>query len=289
VQYLRGDFDSALRTLEITETQLRGSAGGNLPQSTSALSCLRAGVRTVQGRTADARSEYRNCRAGGLPALDHLANIGDAELAIQAGDMAEARRLLAPLQVPAQDTRDEPDRWGLAMEVAPLLARIGDFDVAGKIIDRTLVAIQDSDYRMIEANLRITRAEIALAEGKSDDAEREIALAEKLLPPDYWYERRRARTVRALVAQSRGQIAAAGQALEALHTDTRVHGDVLGELLVHSLMDANSAAPRCPDERRLRLLAASGMRGASDLWMNPAGRDQAHIVSTAHETNWGRP
>lgn len=276
--YLRGDFDAALRTLESTEDRLR-EAAGNLPQSMASLSCLRASIRIVQGRPADARTEFRACRSAGLPALDHFSDIGEAELAIQAGDIGEARRLLAPMDATPQDTPAQVDRWNLAMEVAPLFARIGDFDAAGRIIDRTLPAVSESGYRMIETNLRITRAEIALAEGRGNEAEREVAAAEKLLPADYWYERRRARTVRALIAQSRGETEAAAQALDALHADTRTHGDVLGELLVHSLMDANAAASHCPDERRLQLLAASGMRGASDLWMNPAGR--ARLVSTA--------
>lgn len=276
--YLRGDFDAALRTLESTENRLR-EAAGNLPQSMASLNCVRASIRIVQGRPADARTEFRACRSAGLPALDHFSDIGEAELAIQAGDIGEARRLLAPMDATPEDTPAQVDRWNLAMEVAPLFARIGDFDAARRIIDRTLPAVSESGYRMIETNLRITRAEIALAEGRGNEAEREVAGAEKLLPADYWYERRRARTVRALIAQSRGEIEAAAQALDALHADTRTRGDVLGELLVHSLMDANAAASRCPDERRLRLLAASGMRGASDLWMNPAGR--ARLVSAA--------
>lgn len=289
LQYLRGDLDGALLTVEQTENQLREAASGNLPQSTASLSCIRASIRMLQGRAADARSEFRSCRTAGNPAISHLADLGDAELAIQAGDLAEARRLLAPLHTPMQDTRAEPDRWGLATEIAPLLARVGDFGTASAIIDRTLPLIRDSGYRMIESNLRITRAEIALAEGKADDAEHEIALVEAMLPPDYWYERRRTRTVRALIAQSRGKIELAAQGLETLHTDTRAHGDVLGELLVHSLMDANAAVPRCPDERRLHLLAASGMRGASDLWMNPAGRDRSHLVSASQATGWPLP
>lgn len=289
LQYLRGDLDGALLTVESTESRLREAASGNLPQSTASLSCIRASIRMLQGRAADARSEFRSCRTAGTPAVSHLADLGDAELAIQAGDVAEARRLLAPLHSPMQDTRAAPDRWGLAMEVAPLLARVGDFETASTIIDRTLPLIRNSGYRLIESNLRITRAEIALAEGKADDAEREIALVENMLPPDYWYERRRTRTVRALIAQSRGKIDLAAQGLEALHTDTRVHGDVLGELLVHSLMDANAAVPRCPDERRLHLLAASGMRGASDLWMNPAGRDRARLFSASQAANWSTP
>lgn len=279
LQYWRGEFDGALRTLEDTESRLRGSTSGNLPQSMAALNCTRAAIRVVQGRPADARTEYRSCRSTGMPALDHLADIGEAELAIQAGDVIEARRLLMPMQETQKDTPIQPDRWGLAMEVAPLLARIGEFGLAKALVDQTLPLAQGAGYRMIETNLRTTRAEIALAEGRPDDAERDIAYVEKVSPPDYWNERRRIRTVRALVTQARGKVDVAAQALDALHTDARAHGDVLGELLAHSIMDANASASRCPDERRLRLVAASGMRGASDLWMNPAGRDRARLAS----------
>ncbi|HSX58650.1 MAG TPA: winged helix-turn-helix domain-containing protein [Tahibacter sp.] len=289
LQYWRGDFDGALRTLERTESALRSASAGNLPQSMAAMNCMRAAVRIVQGRPADARTEFRSCRATGVPAFEHLADIGEAELAIQAGDVTEARRLLAPMTQAPQDTRELPDRWGLAMEVAPLLARIGDFDTANALVDRTLPLTQRSGYRMLEASLRITRAEIALAEGRNAEAAREIEIADAVAPPDYWYERRRIRTVRALVLQGGGRIEQSARELDALHNDARANGDVLGELLVHSLMDANAAASRCSDERRLQLLAASGMRGASDLWMSPAGRDRTRLVSSAANQDWGSP
>lgn len=288
LQYWRGEYDGALRTLEETERVLRGSNAGNLPQSMATLNCTRATIRTMQGRPADARTEYRSCRATGMPSFNHLADIGEAELAIQAGDVAEARRLLAPMQA-TDDTPIQPDRWGLAMEIAPLLARIGEYAQASKLIDETLPHAQRSGYRMIETNLRITRAEIALAEGRFGEAEREMEIVDKVSPIDYWHERRRIRTVRALVMQARDDIAGAARALDALHTDTRAHGDVLGELLAHSIMDANAAAARCPDERRLRLLTASGMRGASDLWMNPAGRDRARLVSDISQAGMATP
>lgn len=279
LQHLRGEFDAALRTLELTENRLREAGSGNLPQSVASLGCLRGSIHTARGHTADARTEYRNCRSTGQAALSHMADLGDADLAIQAGDLAQARELLLPMQQPIGDGTAQMDRWYLAMEVAPLFARIGDFDTARHLIDEVLSGVEQSGYHMIEANLRITRAEIALAEARPGDAEREVRLAEKLLPPDYWYERRRARTVRALIAQARGQTQAAAEALDALHADTRAHGDVLGELLVHSLMDANPAATRCSEDRRLRLLASSGMRGASDIWMTPAGRSKTRLVS----------
>ena len=120
---------------------------------------------------------------------------------------------------------------------------------------------------MLEASLRISRAEIAQARGDTAAALPQIARADALLPADYWYERRRLRTVTAVAAQARGQAETAAQLLDSLHADTRAKGDVLGELLVHSLMASNPATTPCPPQRHQQLLLESGLRGASDRWM----------------------
>lgn len=290
LHYLRGQFDDALRTLDQTEAQMRETSNAtNLPQGAASLSCLRGIIHTALGHTADSRTEFRNCRNDGQAKPDHSADLGDAALAIQAGDLAEARRLLALTQAD-QESPSPPQRWAFVADIVPLLARSGDLDRAEVLIDEVFDAVLDSGYPMIEAILRLTRAEIALAESRPADAEREVARAEKLLPADYWQEQRRARTVRALLAQTQGRSQVAARALDTLHEDARTHGDVLGELLVHSLMEANPQTTRCSEERRLRLLATSGLRGASDLWMSPAGRDKAHIAAaTTHTSVTGRP
>lgn len=278
LQYWRGEFDAAQRTLDDAESRLRSANPGSLPQDTAVLDCLRASVFVVQGRTADARTAHRNCRSHMTGAHAQLAEIGEAELAVQTGDLAEARRLLASLKA-KQGTQDQPNHWALTMEAVPVFARLGEISLAKKLIEQTLPLVQQAGYRITETNLRITRAEIALAENRPDQALREIEQVEKLSPPDYWIDRRRIRTVQALVLQMQGKADLAAQALDALHADVRTHGDVLGELLVHSLMDLNPSTTRCPDEDRLSLLSSSGMRGASDLWMYPAGRDRAPVAS----------
>lgn len=280
LHYLRGQYPAALAVLQRTDDLLREAGDGVLPQIAVTVGCYRAIVHTLQGQTTSARSDYRDCRASGLPAFNQLADLGDAELAIQAGDLAEARRLLAPVRARLATVGARPDRWGLSMDLAPLLARSGDLRGARELVEEVLPAVVESGYRLIEADLRITLAEIALAEDRPDDAERQAAAGAALLPADYWYERRRLRTVQALLSQSRGQLAAAARQIDALHADARERGDVLGELLVHSLMDTNIAAAGCPDERRARLVAQSGMRGASDIWMNPAARGERTALNT---------
>ena len=279
LQYLRGDFDAALKTLAQTENDLRDPAAGNLPQLASALGCTRIAVHEVQGETALARNDIRDCRMSGIAIYGHYADIAEAELAIHTGDMASARKQLWAMRGMLGGQAVAPDRWQLVLEIAPLLARSGDLDGARTLIDDVLPAVTRSGYRLIEADLRTTLAEIALALGKPDKAEREIAISESMVPVDDWFERRRLRTVRALIAQADGRIEDATHALATLHADAVKHGDVLAELLVHSLVRQTTMAG-CTDQRRVRLLAQSGLRGASDLWMEPEVRESKTALAS---------
>lgn len=281
LQYLRGDFDAALATLARTEDALRDADTGNLPQLASALGCMRIAVHEVQGQTSLARNDIRDCRSSGLAIHNHYADIAEVELAIHTGDMAAARKQLWTMRGMIAEQPIAPDRWSLVSEVAPLLARSGDLDGARELIEGVLPAVTRSGYRLIEADVRTTFAEISLAQGKPGQAEREIAVSESMVPTDDWFERRRLRTVRALVDQAGGRGEIAAHALDALHADAIRHGDVLAELLVHSLMRKATTIDGCSDQRRVRLLAQSGLRGASDLWMEPNARDsKAALAST---------
>jgi DNA-binding winged helix-turn-helix (wHTH) protein len=273
LQYLRGQLDASIATLKQTEDDLRDADTGYLPQMVAVISCMRISVHMVQGQAAAARNDIRDCRTSGMPVMDHFADVASAELAIHAGDLAEARRLLAPMSAMLDAQTNQQHRWNLAIEIAPLLARVGDLDAARKVLDAVLPAITKSDYLMLVANAHNTRAEIALAQDKSEEAAHELGISEAIVPADDWYERRRMRTVSALIARARGRYEEATLALDTLHGDTRRHGDVLGELLVHSLSDVTGAATACPIERRAQLVADTGMRGASDRWMERTARD----------------
>jgi tetratricopeptide (TPR) repeat protein len=282
LQYLRGDFDAALATLAQTEDAMRDASTGNLPQLASALGCMRIAVHEVQGQISLARNDIRDCRASGLAIHNHYADIADVELAIHTGDMATARKQLWTMRGMLSEQKVAPDRWQLVLEVAPLLARSGDLDGARELIEEVLPAVTQSGYRFIEVDLRTTLAEVSMALGKPDKAARESAISESMVPADDWFERRRLRTVRALIAQADGRFDAASDALDALHSDAVRHGDVLAELLVHSLMKQTTIAG-CTDQRRVRLLAQSGLRGASDLWMEPKATDAKAALAAVRQ------
>ncbi|MDC8012424.1 winged helix-turn-helix domain-containing protein [Tahibacter soli] len=280
LDYLRGHYDAALATLADAERALR--AGDNLPQIALANGCLRGSIHLMQGRTSASRNDIRECRASGQPVLDQLADIASAELAIHAGDLGEARRLLMPMRKQVRDLANRQHRWNLAIEIAPLLARVGELDAARELVDDVLPEVTRAQYRLLVANARVTRAEIALALGRTDEAKRDAATAAALVPDDDWYERRRIRTIDALIARARGDAQGAARELESLHADALDRGDVLAELLVHSVMDPGTLAGGCSDRRHAQLLAESGMRGASDIWMNPAAHASGAALANAH-------
>ncbi len=115
-------------------------------------------------------------------------------------------------------------------------------------------AVSRSGLVAIELELRIGGAEIAFAQGRVADARTEAA-------------RMRARRVRRLggpvaPARARARCCCASTAnpvdaftvLATLHERAREHGDVLGELLAHSIADAELDR-LCPEDRQVRLLA----------------------------------
>lgn len=266
LHYLRGEFGPALASLDAAAATVGPAAASAQSQSAPMLDCLRGVIHVVQGKPQQARSEYRNCRSVQDGLSGHFADLAEAELALHMGDLDGGRRLLAPLS--ELDTVESlSDRWTLAMELVPLRARAGDLHDSDRVAEQVLAIPALSGFPMLEASLRISRAEIALARGDTAAALPQIARADALLPADYWYERRRLRTVTAIAAQARGQAETAAQLLDSLHADTRAKGDVLGELLVHSLMASNPATTPCPPQRHQQLLLESGLRGASDRWM----------------------
>lgn len=281
--YERGDYAGALQLLDRFE---QAQAGGG-PRSGEAvgLSCLRGAIALNQGEAMRARTAFGRCRAPPLPHYRIYADIGEAELALQGGDLAQARRLLAAARGNLAALASSPDRSKLALVLAPLLARSGDLAGARELVQAQLELLARAGYAALSADAHLALAEIALAGGQLDQAEAEVRLSAPDLAADHWQAQRRLRTVQALLAQRRGNTAVAAQLMQALDAQARDHADVLGELLVHSIAETNPRVVRCKAERHALLLAKSGLRGASDLWLlDAAGADVAAQLATARGT-----
>lgn len=260
MQFRRGQYAASLATVERTEAAF-GDAPA--PAMAAGLACARGAIALSRGESARARQAFASCGSRRLPHFELLAGIGEAELALQGGDPDAARRELAGVEARVRTLASTPDRWMLVLDLAPVFARSGDTVSARRLVLSLLPTLQQAGYAQLEADARTTLAESALADGDRDGARRELLLAQALAGADDWYGRRRLRTIAALLAPSTPETA---RALAALDADARERGDVLGELLAHSLLGRYGAAA-CDAQRHARLIAQSGMRGASDAWM----------------------
>jgi cellulose synthase operon protein C len=276
LQLRRGQFDAALATVAATEDSLRATEAQTLPQIAVGLACMRATVFISLGRMADAATALQACQSPEVPYFSKHAEIGAAELDILSGNLPEARKHLGAMLAAIEAEEVRPERWSLVVETAPLLARLGEFKRARELLLSVLPEIERSGERVSEADARATLAELDLAEGNSRSAEQQAALIDQQTPADDWIGRRRLRAIQGMIAQAEGRGDDATRELAALHADALAHGDVLTELEVHSLAGA-SLGQLCSQERYARLLAQSGMRGASLTWMMP----QRQTVPTA--------
>lgn len=281
--YERGNYAEALRQIDRFEqaTVAAGSRSGNA----AGLSCLRGAVALNQGEVTRARNAFSRCRAPPLPHYRVYADLGEAELALRSGDVAQTRRLLAAARGNLAGLASSPDRSQLALILAPLLARSGDLRGARELVEAQLELLQHAGYAALSADAHLTLAEIALAGGRLEQAQAQAQRSAAALGADNWQGQRRLRTVQALLAQRSGDTALAAQLMQSLDTQAREHGDVLGELLVHSIAETNPRAVRCKAERHALLLAKSGLRGASDLWLlDAAGADVAAQLAVARDS-----
>lgn len=278
--YQRGDYDGVMQQIESGEAL----AGGDTARAAQlvGLSCLRGAVALARGQPGLARNGFDQCRMPQLPHFIIYADLGEAELALQGGDASRAQQLIAGAQAALSTMTSSPDRSRLALILAPLLARSGELAGAHELLQQQLPLFERAGYSALEAETHLALAEIALAGNAVAQAGREAARSDKGLAADDWQGRRRLRTVQALLAQRSGDAAGAARELESLDADARRRGDVLAELLVHSLAEANPQARRCSAERHSRLLSQSGLRGASDVWL--LASNVAPQLAAAHAT-----
>lgn len=266
LHFRRGRYDAALTTLAATEEQLRIGEPRGLPQIAAGLDCMRATVFIRLGRTADATTATNACAASQVPYYVLYAEAGKAELAILAGDTGSATASLVALADRVLNQPSRIDAWLLVAEIAPLLARVGEIPRALALIEAVAPALERSGFAGTELDVRAAAAEIALARGHIDDAQQRLEQAQRLLHPEDWFTRHRLQSVAALIRHARNEHVAAAPALARLHDEARDRGDVLAELLIHSVADVRGAG-LCTPDRHARLLAQSGMRGANFDWL----------------------
>lgn len=258
----RGDYAAALDIVARGEA----SAVGQVPHAAQrvGLPCARGMVELARGEIDAAHDAFTRCRGAGF---EPVADAGETSLALYSGDRKQARHLIDARLDSLAATRSLPDRSLLSIELATQLARLGDLSRARSLFEAQLDLLERAGFDMLRADVYLGLAEIDLAEGRVEQAADHAERATSGIPADDWQATRRLQTIAAAIDQQQGKIAEAAKQLEQLDAETRRRGDLLGELLVHSLIDTNPLATRCDPARHRQLIARSGLRGASDIWL----------------------
>jgi len=268
LHYRRGEYEEVLAVISKTEDQLRATKARSLPQIAVGMSCMRATVFGHLGRMADAATALQACRSPEMPYFNKFADISEVEKDLLVGDFTAARRQMADLVNLVAQEKVRPERWSLAVNIAYLLARLGESEQARQMLVAVLPEIERSGKRQTEADSRTILAQIALAQGDIAEAQRQADAAGKLDALEDWLGQSRLRAVRIVIALSRGETARARSELSSLHDDALQRGDMLTELLTHSLAQG-TLDQLCSTDRHAKLIAQSGLRGVSLDWMMP--------------------
>ena len=239
------------------------------PEIAFSLACLRGTLALLRGETAAAEADFSRCANSVDPSVGLFGRLGGAELALLGGDRGRAATPLNDVQAGLGNIPGLVARWSLSLEWATQAARHGDAAQVRRDIEALLAPIQDSGYRLLELDARLSLAEASLVLGEPLQAARELTAARALLVADDWLGRRRLDIASAGLALAQGRADdAAGYALP-LHAAAVESGDVATELTAHDLLQRAGRASPCSESQHVELLTKSGMRGATLAWLLP--------------------
>lgn len=270
LQSVRGRHASALQTLDRAEHRLAALQ----PDATAAtqaqaeLACSRATARLPGGDLAGARADQKRCAASKESASQTNALTALATIELLAGDRVEARAQLQLALATVAKLPGRGSRWIIAMELAGLLTRIGDLAASDRLYAQLLPELERSGYVWLIAQAETGLAENAAARGDWPRSRQHLAAARKQLPADEWALNHRLDLIDAAAAWHGGERERAIAIATRVHDRARRLGDVVVQIELHSLLPAGTFPEGGGMAERERLIARTGMRGATSNWLN---------------------
>lgn len=224
--------------------------------------CNRAQLALVRAQLDQARSRYASCRQSPALVYQLHALAGLARLDLVIGDRDAALLHLGEFSRGLAGLGGRTDQLALELELAELLLRAGELDVAAALYQRLTPEIRHNDQPLLEAESALGLARIAVARGQWDASTRLVATARPLIPADDWGLSLTLGLFDALAQRRLGAREAASQALAGLEQRARSLGDRLALAEILALADALALdVPCCDAAARAALVGESGLRG----------------------------
>ncbi|SJZ94748.1 winged helix-turn-helix domain-containing protein [Novilysobacter spongiicola] len=278
----RGDFQGALNALDHTARRLQREGRPPLPEGSIArLACSRAEIMLSRGEMHQARAATQLCRSADRPGHEEMAMVLEAAIDLLAGDPATASERLDHVIARVQALPQAPDRWLASLQTGYLLSRAGRLREAGTLYREVRDTARDTGYDWLMVIAESGLAELAAADGRSEDARRHEQQARQYMHGEAWAVTHRLDVVARQVALDGSDAATAAAILERNHERAHRIGDVIAQLELHSLVPDGARLGDCDPATRAAQVAATGMRGATLDWMTgmsapgPAGSTAA--------------
>jgi hypothetical protein len=275
LQSVRGRHASALQAIDRAGHRLAALQpdATAVTQAQAQLACSRAAARLPGGDLAGARADQKRCAASKEPASQTSALTTLAAIELLAGDRVEARAQLQRARATVAKLPERANRWSTTMELAAMFTRTGDVAASDRLYAELLPELHRSGYVWLIAQAETGLAENAAARGDWPRSRQHLAAARKELPADEWELNHRLDLIDAAAAWH------GGERERAIAVATRVHdrahrlGDVVVQIELHSLLPAGTLPEGGGTAERERLIARTGMRGATSNWLNAASAE----------------
>lgn len=185
--YYQGHFDKALETLRDGERAI-GPDGKRVVPSVVAphYACAHADILLTQFKVDEARAEIKRCREGGASGFQVNSLVLEVRADIIEGDHDSARVKLRDVERLLGTMQPGIERWTLVPSIGSLVAALGDYPRAERLLADESPHIVDSGYQLVIADLETTQAEIAAARGDWTRSRALSSSARRRLPQDAW-------------------------------------------------------------------------------------------------------
>ncbi|MBL8264527.1 MAG: winged helix-turn-helix domain-containing protein [Xanthomonadaceae bacterium] len=148
--------------------------------------CVRADIHLAMLDTVSARPQIDRCRNLGHPSLRAGARLLEVQADLVDGDRDSAQVKLRGIEKDIDQLATRVERWSLSGGAGYVIAAVGEYERAERLLVRELDATRDAGYLLMLAGIEISLAEVAAARGDWPRSRSLGLSARRRLPQDAW-------------------------------------------------------------------------------------------------------
>lgn len=241
---LQGRYRDALAHLdERLAREAHDATWQAAPVEAARIACMRTRTLSATGDLAMARSQLQGCHDPGSNSIPVVARLGEAEIALHAGNVPGARRLLDEADRRLSQRRMDGGRIEMGTALAMLRIRTGDYARAEDLYRTLLPAARRQGHALPVAEIEIGLAELAAVRRDWARAQRYAAQAGGRLPQGIWPLESRLRLID--IARRRADGDSEGSRSQASMLAQRA--EILGDAVMRAQALALMPPPLRPD------------------------------------------